>query len=162
MRYHSKQATILSGVLILFGTLFLMSCTMKTGAHITKVNPYHLQPGGYVPSAERMIDFEYDRKVFGAVTAADYFSRYGNYYTVLWKPKTVGSPATVRLQYCQATTGPKIFIKEQVVESPKRNNTTNFEVIGEEYTKQGAVTQWKASVIQDGSVIDEFKSFLWQ
>ncbi len=135
---------------------------MKTGAHITKVNPYHLQPGGHVPSDEGMIDFEYDRKVFGAVTAEDYYCRYGNYYTIFWKPKTVGRPATVRLQYRQATCGPKIFIKEQVINSPKRSNTTNFEVIGEEYAKHGAVTQWKASVIQDGSVIDEFKSFLWQ
>ncbi|MDF1815481.1 MAG: hypothetical protein P1V20_25000 [Verrucomicrobiales bacterium] len=142
--------------------MMLTSCTVKTGAHITKVNPYHLEPGYSPGTDEQMIDFEYRRKTYGAVTAKDFCDRYGNYYTIFWKTSNCSSPVTVRLQYRQAATGPKIFIQEKLVELPKRANTTKFEIIGDDYAKQGAVTQWKASIMQDDAVVDEFKSFLWQ
>lgn len=139
-----------------------ISCSVKTGTTITKVNPYHLKPGGYIATEEKMIDFEFRRKIYGAVDGADYHARYGNYFTVYWRTDQPDSPVTVRLQYRQATSGPKTFVEEKVVDAPLKSNSTNFEIIGDDYAKRGAVTQWKASIIQEGAVLDEFQSFLWQ
>ncbi len=143
-------------------TLFLTSCTVPTGAHITKVNPYHLRPGVQPTTEEDMIDFEYRRKVRGAVTAEDYYDRYGNYFTVFWRTDRRDLPVTIRLEYRQASTGPRIFALEHLCEAPTRSNTTEFRIVGDEYAQGGAVTQWKASIMQDDVVVDEFKSFLWQ
>ena len=146
----------------MLGSFCLTSCTVRTGGHITKVNPYHLQPGRAPVTEDQMIDFEYRRKVHGAVNAKDFHERYGNYYAVYWKAENRNVPATVRLQYRQARTGPKIFILEKTVANPNRNNTTKFEIIGDTYCENGAVTQWKASIVQEGKVVDECKSFLWK
>lgn len=149
--------------LILGAMVTLSSCTVKTGTQILKVNPFHLQPGVHKPRTdEKMIDFEHRRKIYGAVDSVDFRDRYGNYFTVHWRTERRDLPVTIRLQYRQATTGPKIFAEEQVVEAPKRTNTTNFEIIGDDYAERGAVTQWKASILQNGAVVDEFKSFLWK
>lgn len=143
--------------------LALTSCTtVNTGGEILKVNPYYLYPGSGPQTNQEMIDFEYRRKVYGAVFSCDYAERYGNYFTVHWRTTRCDLPVTIRLQYRQAKTGPKIFAEEQLVETPTRTNTTNFEIIGDDYFSRGAVTQWKATIVQDGAVVDEFKSFLWQ
>lgn len=162
MKPTVRPVLFLSGLAFLLGTLCMTSCTVKSGAHITKVNPYHLQPGVAPQTEEKMIDFEYRRKIYGAVTSKDYRDRYGNYYTIYWSADNQDQPVTVRLQYRQAVTGPKIFVVEKVVDIPHRTNSTNFEIIGDDYSDRGAVTQWKASIVQDGAVVDEFKSFLWQ
>ena len=153
--------------LLAFAAIACSSCTVKTGARtgpfITKVNPYHFQPGVALTSAqEKMIDFEYRRKTRGLVTTEDYYERYGNYYTVFWQTPRRDLPVTIRLEFRQATTGPKIFALEKECPHPRRTNTTEFEIIGDDYAERGAVTQWKASVVQQGSIVDEFKSFLWQ
>lgn len=144
-------------------TVVLTSCTtVNTDGEILKVNPYHLYPGSSPQTNQEMIDFEYRRKVYGAVHSRDYAERYGNYFTVHWRTARCDLPVTIRLQYRQAKTGPKIFAEEQIVETPTQTNTTNFEIIGDDYFSRGAVTQWKATIVQDGAVVDEFKSFLWQ
>ncbi len=157
---HFFPALLLSvGVLL---TLCSCSSTVPTGAEILKVNPYHLHSRTYKPTTEQMISFEYQRKTWGAVDATDLRDRYGNYFTVYWKVSDRNRPATVRLQYRQAQTGPKIFVEEIEVAAPKRTNTTEFKIVGDDYTARGAVTMWKASIIQGGIVVDETNSFLWQ
>ena len=162
MKCLVRPFLLLTNLVLLMGTISLTSCTVKTGSQITKVNPYHLQPGYRPRTADPMIDFEYRRKTFGAVDSADYRERYGNYFTVYWKIVRRELPVTVRLEYRQAKTGPKVFAVEELVDAPRRTNTTNFEIIGDEYAENGTVTQWKATILQEGAIVDEFKSFLWQ
>jgi hypothetical protein len=128
---------------------------------ITKVNPYHLQPGPIVKTDDRMIVFEERRHLYGAVDAAERRELYGNYFTVFWKTET-RAPATVRLEYRQGSTGLAIHTQEVVVDAPKRTNETKFQVIGDDYHKKGKVTQWRATVVENGTVVAEYKSYLWQ
>lgn len=148
---------------LLVATLSLSGCVTDAEGPvaITKVNPYHLQPGVNVVSEDEMIVHEQRRLLHGAVDVADYTERYGNYFTVFWESKD-RVPATVKLEYCHATTGPKVYSKEVRIEKPKKKNVTELHVIGEEYQTLGKVTQWRASVVENGSEVAEYKSFLWR
>lgn len=128
---------------------------------ITKVNPYHLQDAAWVESDDEMIIHEKRRLIHGAIDSADYRERMGNYFTIFWSSQN-RVPATVRLEYCQAETGPRVYSREVRVESPKKKNVTKFQITGEEYYDLGKVTQWRASVIENGAEVAEYRSFLWR
>ena len=164
MKVAYRNAIIFSaGVCLL---LFLpAACTVPSSSGpvaITKVNPYHLKDANAEDTVDPMIRFEKDRHLRGAVDSADLEEIYGNYYTVFWKTDKPGVPATIRLDYRQARTGPQILTREIQVSSPKKKNATHLKIIGSDHKTNGAVTQWKASIIQNGAVITEYKSFLWQ
>jgi len=128
---------------------------------ITKVNPYHLSSATILETEDPMIAFEQRRHLRGAIESADYTERYGNYFTVFWTSKTK-APAVVRLEYRQGRTGLKTLVKEVEVAAPKGSNTTKFQITGDDYRENGKVTQWKASIVEDGAVVAEYKSYLWQ
>ena len=150
---------------VILCSLLVCSCTVPSSegpTAITKVNPYHLFPGSYQRTDDPMVDFEYRRRIRGAVTSQDRHDRYGHYITVFWKTDQRDVPITIRLNYRQGATGPKIITKEIDVPSPKRKNETEFRIVGDEYATNGPVTQWKASIVQNGEVITEYRSFLWK
>jgi hypothetical protein len=142
--------------------LLLTGCTTSGSGPvaITKVNPYHVQNGPFVRTEDLMLDFEQRRYLYGAVENTEKAELFGNYYTIFWKSETK-APATVRFEYRQGSTGLKIHSQELVVSEPKRSNVTKFEVIGGDYQRDGKVTQWKASIVENGSVVAEYKSYLW-
>lgn len=150
-------------VVLAAAALTLGGCATDTSGPvtITKVNPYHLQPGASVTSDDEMIVHEYRRLLHGALESEEHQERMGNYYTIFWNSEN-RTPATVRLEYCQASTGPKVYTKEIRVETPKRKNTTKLKVTGEEYQTLGKVTQWRASILENGAEVAEYKSFLWR
>ncbi len=159
-----RNAFILSAG-ILVSLLLPVACTVPSSSGpiaITKVNPYHLQDATYVSSTDPMVAFEKPRLLRGAIDGQDHSEKYGNYYTIFWKTDQPNAPATIRLEYRQAKTGPEVLTKEISVPSPKRKNTTELKVVGDEYGTNGPVTQWKASIVQNGVVITEYRSFLWK
>ena len=149
-------------LLIAGAALILSSCASTSGpVKITKVNPYHLDSTRIVATDDRMVEFEHRRHLHGAVTRDEYRSKMGQYYSVFWK-STTKQPATVRLDYRQGSTGSQVLSKELFIAKPKRSNVTKFEVTGDEYWNGGKVTQWKALVIENGTVVAEYKSYLWK
>ncbi len=143
--------------------LFLCSCTTTTSPQvsITKVNPYHLESNELIVTEDRMVDFERRRHLYGAIDYKEQREKMGQYYSIFWKTST-RQPATVRLEYRQGGSGSQVLSKELFITKPKRSNVTKFQVIGDEYWDGGKVTQWKASVIENGAVVAEYKSFLWK
>ena len=85
----------------------------------------------------------------------------GQYYSIFWTT-TSRNPATVRLEYRQGGSGSTVLKKEIYEPNPKRNNVTKFEVVGDEFWDGGKVSQWRASVIENGEVVAEYHSFLWK
>lgn len=157
--------TLIFSAGILFSSLLPVACTVPSSpgpVAITKVNPYHLNNAARVSTSDSMVRFEKSRLLYGAVDSDDLREKFGNYYTVFWKTDQPGVPATIQLQYRQARTGPKVLTKEIVVSSPKRKNTTPFEVVGSDYETNGPVTQWKAAIVQNGTIVTEYRSFLWK
>lgn len=154
--------------LYLFPPLFvaffaLVGCAVpKQGpATITKVNPEHFYSGKVVRTTDSMVQFEHLRRFRGALETEDYSNIYGNYYSVFWVSEDK-RPVTVRLDYRSGNTASEVHTKEVLVDLPKSKNVTKFEVTGSQYSEQGPVTQWKASVVDNGKVIAEYKSFLWK
>ena len=143
--------------------LFFSGCatTASGPVAITKVNPYHLHDAPDLKASDPMIQFEQRRFVFGAVEEAEIKERFGNYYSIFWKTES-RSAVTVRLEYRQGKTGNTVHVKETTVTNPKRTNVTKFEIAGAEYRDLGKVTQWRASIIENGTEVAEYKSYLWQ
>lgn len=155
----------LPSVVLAVSALTFSSCTVpsSTGPEaITKVNPYHLKSAALERTDDPMIRFEQKRLLHGAVDAAEMKTRFGNYYTVFWETDQVGVPTTIRLNYRQAKTGPMVLTKEIEVQSPKKKNTTKFEIVGDDYQENGQVTMWKASIVRNGEVITEYLSYAWK
>ena len=143
--------------------MLLGGCATKDEGSVvvTKVNPYHFTSERQIRTDDPMVDFEYRRIAHGQIDNVERRERLGNYYSVFWNTKTK-NPATVKIEYRQGKTGPKIYSKETFVADPGRTNVTKFEVVGDEYHRLGKVTQWKVSIVEDGVVVSEYKSFLWQ
>ncbi len=131
-------------------------------ATITKVNPYHLKAGQRIITDDRMIAFEQVHRYHGAITSEDYLARFGHYFTIFWKTSAKGSDVTVKLEYTQSNTGPTIHSKEVLVAGAKARNSTEIEVIGDEYLKNGPVTSWKVTLLSGGQSLAESRSFLWK
>ncbi len=129
---------------------------------ISKANIYHLEPGVRIETEDQMIRFEYMHRIRGAVESEDYLARYGNYITVFWQGVAKGSEVSVRLEYRQAKSGSAVLTKEMVPDKVRWKNTTDFEIVGEDYTANGPVTAWRAVLLVNGAEADVFESFLWQ
>lgn len=143
--------------------LVLSACAVPAGGPvaITKVNPYHLQTATLVKTEDEMIEFEQKRHLHGAIEQSEKRDRFGNYFTIFWKSET-RNPCVVRLEYRQGGTGFQVHVQEEVVDKPRRTNETKFQITGDDYQRNGKVTQWKASIVENGAVVAEYKSYLWQ
>lgn len=142
----------------------LVSCSSTTvgdGASISKVKYYHLIPSKPVNVADPSINFERQHHLYGAVTKAEVMARGGHYYTVFWKADDREQPVKVRLEYRQAGSGLETKVVEQEVADIRRNNTTHFQVTGDEYNSNGRVTAWRVTVMRGKAELVSKASYLW-
>jgi hypothetical protein len=163
IRSYSRMNPGLTRLFLLGALCFLPACaTTSSGpVAITKVNPYHLNTFVPIRTQDDMIRLEQQRLLYGAVDNEERRERFGNYFTIFWKTKS-RNPATVRLEYRQGNTGFTTHVQEVQVDKPKSSNTTKFQITGDDYQKNGKVTQWKASIVENGAVVAEYQSYLWQ
>mgnify|MGYP005707297357 CR=1 FL=1 len=131
-------------------------------ASIRKVKYTHLSFDKRLVTEDPMIGFEHRYLLHGAIESDEYYRRAGKYYTIFWRAKDRSPNAVVRLEYLQANTGETVHVKEMVVEKVRRHNTTDVNVIGDDYIENGDVIAWKASIVRNGEVISSTKSFLWK
>lgn len=136
------------------------SSTDSAPTAITNSKYFLLDPDTQLETPDPMLNFERRQHLHGAITRAEREAREGHYY-VFWWEDAGRSPAVVRLEYRQENTGSQVKVKEQVVEAPRRNNKSYFEVIGDEYKIDGRVTAWRVSVVREGQVVASDQSYLW-
>jgi hypothetical protein len=146
--------------------VLLGACSTKqvgNGATITKVNPYHL-PDAFVQikASDPTLAFQRDAILHGAISTAERRERQGDYFTIFWKAEDRSQPVKVRLEYRQKSTGLKVKTIEQEVVEVRRNNTTKFDFIGNEYVTNGPVTSWRASLVRGKDTLVDYKSYLWE
>jgi len=137
---------------------------LKNGGEISKVKVYLLdvKDKAQLKTVDKMLRNERSRRLHGAITPRELRARQGYYYTVFWSTENPGAPATVRFEYRQADTGDEVLVKEIEIAESKRNNVTEFSVIGEPYRTDGVVLSWKTSVFQQGFEIADYQSYLWE
>lgn len=107
------------------------------------------------------ISFERQYRLFGAVTKLDKYQRFGDYFDFFWRAKRPAD-LRVRLEYRQEKL--HSFVQAQEVSYPNvhGNHKTEFKVIGDEYSDDGRVIAWRCLLINNGQIVAENRSYLWE
>jgi len=111
-------------------------------------------------SQDVSITFEREYRLFGAVTNLDKRQRYGNYFDFFWRAKRPAN-VTVRLEYRQEKLHAQVQAQEVSYPNVRGTQKTEFKVIGDDYFDDGKVIAWRCLLIENGAVVAENRSFLW-
>ena len=111
--------------------------------------------------AEASLGFERSYRLHGAITNADKHQRYGTYFDFFWRAKRPAN-VTVRLEYRQEKLRAFLQAREVTYENAKGNQKTEFRIIGDDYSQDGRVTAWRCLLIENGRIVAENRSFLWE
>ena len=107
------------------------------------------------------ITFERQYRLFGAVTGLDQRQRFGNYFDFFWRAKHP-SDVTVRLEYRQEKLHEHVQAQEISYRNVRGNHKTEFKVIGDDYFDDGRVIAWRCLLIENGRIVAENRSFMWE
>jgi hypothetical protein len=107
------------------------------------------------------ITFERQYRLFGAVTALDQRQRFGNYFDFFWRAKRP-SDVTVRLEYRQEKLHEHVQAQEMSYRNVLGTQKTEFKVIGDDYFDDGRVIAWRCLLIENGRIVAENRSFMWE
>jgi hypothetical protein len=111
--------------------------------------------------AEASLGFERTYRLYGAVSNADKNQRYGNYFDFFWRLKRPAN-VTVRLEYRQEKLRAFVQAREISYQNATGNNKTEFAVIGDDYFQDGRVIAWRCLLIENGKIVAENRSYLWE
>jgi hypothetical protein len=111
--------------------------------------------------AEASLGFERTYRMYGAITAADQHQRFGNYLDFFWRANRPAN-VTVRLEYRQEKLRSFVQAREITYTNAKGNRKTEFAVIGDDYFNDGRVIAWRCLLIENGHIVAENRSYLWE
>jgi hypothetical protein len=111
--------------------------------------------------AEASMNFERTYRMYGAITGADQHQRFGNYFDFFWRAKRPAN-VTVRLEYRQDKLRAFVQAREISYPNAKGNHKTEFVVIGDDYFNDGRVISWRCLLIENGRIVAENRSYLWE
>jgi hypothetical protein len=111
--------------------------------------------------AEASMNFERTYRLYGAITGADQRQRFGNYFDFFWRVKRPAN-VTVRLEYRQEKLRSFVQAREVSYTNVKGTQKTEFTVIGDDYLNDGRVISWRCLLIENGRIVAENRSYLWE
>ncbi|MEY2562064.1 MAG: hypothetical protein QOH88_257 [Verrucomicrobiota bacterium] len=111
--------------------------------------------------AEASMNFESTYRMYGAITEADKQQRMGNYFDFFWRAKRPAN-LTVRLEYRQDKLRSFVQAREVTYKNAKGNFKTEFAVIGDDYANDGRVIAWRCLLIENGKIVAQNLSYLWE
>lgn len=111
--------------------------------------------------AEASLGFERTYRLYGAISGADRNQRYGNYMDFFWRVKRPAN-VTVRLEYRQEKLRAFVQAREISYANAKGNFKTEFNIIGDDYFQDGRVIAWRCLLIENGHIVAENRSYLWE
>ena len=107
------------------------------------------------------LNFERTYRLHGAITNADNAQRYGHYFDFFWRAKRAAD-ITVRLEYRQEKLRAFVQAREIFYPNATGNIKTEFTIIGDDYLQDGRVTSWRCLLIENGRIVAENRSYLWE
>lgn len=107
------------------------------------------------------IRFERQYRLFGAVTKLDQRERVGNYFDFFWRARRMAN-LTVRLEYKQEKLHAHVQAQEISYPNARGNHKTEFKVVGDDYFDDGRVTAWRCCLIENGTIVAETHSYMWE
>jgi hypothetical protein len=111
--------------------------------------------------AEASMSFERTYRMYGAITGADQRQRFGNYFDFFWRTKRPAN-VTVRLEYRQEKLRSFVQAREISYPNAKGNYKTEFTIIGDDYFNDGRVIAWRCLLIENGRIVAQNLSYLWE
>jgi hypothetical protein len=127
----------------------------------TKTRKSALSSAQNLGIAEASMNFERTYRMYGAITGADQHQRFGNYFDFFWRVKRPAN-VTVRLEYRQEKLRSFVQAREMTYANAKGNHKTEFAVIGDDYFNDGRVISWRCLLIENGRIVAENRSYLWE
>jgi len=137
--------------------LFLLSEVAPKARRSSALSTSARNPG----IAEASMNFERTYRMYGAITAADQRQRFGNYFDFFWRAKRPAK-VTVRLEYRQEKLRSFVQAREVIYAEAKGTHKTEFTVIGDDYLNDGRVISWRCLLIENGHIVAENRSYLWE
>ncbi|MBV9492505.1 MAG: hypothetical protein JO069_22655 [Verrucomicrobia bacterium] len=114
-----------------------------------------------IVTRELMIDFERRRRVWGAITYSDQLWRTGQYFTFFWRALRPAD-LTLRLEYRQANLKNYVEARELYYPHARGSYTSEFAIVGPEYSQDGPITMWRAVLIENQRIVALLQSRTWQ
>ena len=113
------------------------------------------------PVGNAMMQYEPNYWNHGAILAKDRKDRQGNIFVINWQNDGEPSDFTVRLDYRQAMTRERVMTKTQEYRNFDGFEKTVIKVAGDDYVRGGVVNSWRISIVRDGKIVAQEKSFIW-
>ena len=136
---------------------------LDTEISLNKIYTYLNDPIKNKPAVDNaMMMYEPKYWNHGAISAKDRAARLGNMFVINWHNDGKPGDFTVRLDYRQAMTREKVMTKTQDYKNFDGYEKTILKVAGEDYSKGGVVNSWRISIVRDGKIVAEEKSFIWK
>jgi hypothetical protein len=107
------------------------------------------------------IRFERQYRLFGAVTKLDQRERIGNYFDFFWHARRAAD-LTLRLEYRQEKLHAHVQAQEISYSNVRGSHKTEFKVVGDDYFDDGRVTAWRCLLIENGTIVAETHSYMWE
>lgn len=113
------------------------------------------------PKDNAMLIYEAKYWNHGAVLEKDRQAKKGNIFVINWQNDGRPENLTVRLDYRQANTRERVMTKTQEYRDFQGYEKTVIKVTGDEYLRGGVVNSWRISIVRDGKIVAQEKSFIW-
>ena len=129
---------------------------------LNKIYTYLNDPTQNKPGAGNgMMMYEPKYWNHGAILAKDRADRKGNIFVINWQNDGQPSDFIVRLDYRQAMSRERVMTKTQEYKNFDGYEKTVLKVTGDDYVRGGVVNSWRISIVRDGKIVAQEKSFIW-
>lgn len=128
---------------------------------IRKIYEFLNDPKVTKTGKDRSLEYEFKYFNHGAITKAQRYNREGQYYVVTWTNHGSPTDYVLRLDYRQGKT--RDTVKTIEIPYPNAQGTFKgtFSVTGDDYHLDGNVLSWRISVVRNGQIVAQKKSFVW-
>jgi len=108
-----------------------------------------------------MLDYEKKYWDHGAILQKEIQGKQGNIFVINWNNDGKPADFMVRVDYRQANTRERVMTKVERYENFDGYEKTVIKVVGDEYLRGGVVNSWRISIVRDGKIVAQEKSFIW-
>lgn len=108
-----------------------------------------------------MLDFEKKYWDHGAILSKEIEGKQGNIFVINWQNDGAPGDFIVRVDYRQANTRERVMTKTERYQNFNGYEKTVIKVVGDDYLRGGVVNSWRISIVRDGKIVAQEKSFIW-
>lgn len=138
-----------------------LAVDLDSNVSIRKVYDFLNDPDKTPVGKDKALAYEFKYFDHGAITESQQESRRGQYYVVSWVNRGAPADYVLRIDYRQAFSRDKVNTMEIPFTQAKGSYKGTFSVTGKDYIDFGIVQSWRISVVRDGRIVAQERSFVW-